>query len=174
VNADTQTWNGSYDLIGMLAAIRGSISESRPMSEVTIRCLGDFLTIILFDRSHPSASDYWDGNWITATVQVQAGSFHGSIGGQLRAEELATFHDQLARLQKSLRGVAEFATMERWLSIRVEGDGRGHMNCRCVIRDDPGMGNTLNCVLGTDQTFMRTTVAELAAAVQAFPVVGRP
>ena len=43
------------------------------------------------------------------------------------ADELLAFHDQLARLQESLRGTAEFATMEGWLSIRVEGnaDERG-------------------------------------------------
>jgi hypothetical protein len=145
------------------------------MCEVAIRCEGGgFLTITLVGRSHPGASDYWDGNWVMASVGVQAGGFRGSVGGHLRAEELADFHEQLARLQESLRGTAEFATMEGWLSIRVEGDGRGHMECRCVIRDEPGIGNTLDCTLSTDQTFTRSTVAELAAAVQAFPVVGRP
>jgi hypothetical protein len=145
------------------------------MAEVAIRCEGgEFLTINVLGRSHYPAADYWDGNWVTASVEVQAGGFRGSVGGHLRAEELVAFHDQLARLQESLRGTAEFATMEGWLSIRVEGDGRGHMECRCVIRDEPGIGNTLDCTLATDQTCTRATVAELAAAVQAFPVVGRP
>jgi hypothetical protein len=145
------------------------------MCEVAIRCEGGgFLTLTLIGRSHPGASDYWDGNWITASVEVQAGGFRGSVRGHLRAEELAAFYYQLARLQESLRGTAEFATREGWLSIRVEGDGRGHMVCRCVVRDEPGVGNTLDCTLATDQTFTRATVAELAAAVQAFPVIGRP
>jgi hypothetical protein len=145
------------------------------MCEVTIRREdGEFLTIALVSRSHPGASDYWDGNWVNASVKVWAGGFRGSLGGQVRAEELAAFHDQLARLQESLRGAAEFTTMEGWLSIRVEGDGRGHMECRCVIRDEPGIGNTLDCTLATDQTYTRSTVAELAAAVQAFPSIGTP
>lgn len=54
------------------------------------------------------------------------------------------------------------------------GDGRGHMACRCVVRDEPGIGNTLDCTLATDQTFTRTAVAELAAVVRAFPAIGRP
>ena len=114
------------------------------MCEVAIRCEGgEFLTITLVGRSHPGASDYWDGNWVTASVEIRAGGFRRSVSGHLRAEELATFHGQLARLQESLQGTAEFATMEEWLSIRVEGDGQGHMECRCVIRDQPGIGNTL-------------------------------
>jgi len=143
--------------------------------EVTIRCDGGgFLKITLLGRSHAGANDFWDGNWIQAAVKILAGGFRGSVGGYLRAEELVQFLDQLSQLQKSLRGTAEFVTMEEWLSIRVTGDGLGHMECRCNIRDQPGIGNTLDCTLATDQTFTQTTISELAAAVEAFPVVGKP
>jgi hypothetical protein len=135
---------------------------------------GSFLKITLIGRSHPGTSDYWDGNWIRAAVEVKAGGFRVSVDGDLRADELAQFLDQLTRLQESLQGTAEFETMEGWLSIRVIGDGRGHMEVRCVIQDEPGIGNTLNCTLASDQTFTRTTLNQLAAAVQALPVIGRP
>jgi hypothetical protein len=144
------------------------------MIEVTIRSEGgEFLTIALLGRVHPGAVDYWDGNWIAASTVARAGGFHGSVEGHLRADELAGFYQRLARLQETLLGAAEFATMEDWLSIRVEGDGRGGMTCRCGVRDEPGVGNTLAFKLATDQTFTRRTVAELAAAVEAFPVIGR-
>jgi hypothetical protein len=133
---------------------------------------GDFLAITLFGRSHPGASDYWDGNWLRAGIEVAAGGLRGSVGGDLRTDELVRFHDRLARLQESLRGTVEFETMEQWLSIRVTGDGRGHMEWRCVIRDQPGIGNTLDCTLATDQTFTQATVAELAATMREFPVIG--
>jgi hypothetical protein len=143
------------------------------MCEVSVRCDGgNLLSIRLLGRSHPGASDYWDGNWVTVAVEVVAGGFRGSVSGNLRSEELAQFHTQLARLQQSLRGTAELATMEQWLSVRVTGDGRGHVEFRCTIQDAPGIGNTLVCTLATDQTFTRDTVAELAAAVKAFPVIG--
>jgi len=145
------------------------------MSEVAIRCEGgNFLTITLLGRSHPEATDYWDGNWVMAAVGVAVGGFRGSVNGDLRTEELARFHEKLAMLQLSLRGTAEFETMEEWLSIRVTGDGRGHMMFRCVVRDQPGIGNTLDFSLATDQTFTRNTVIELGDAVQAFPVIGKP
>src|SRR5438067_1705785 len=144
------------------------------MFEIAIRGDGGgFLKIALLGRSHPNANDYWDGNWVRAAVDVHVGGFQGSVGSDLRAEELALFLDQLSQLQKSLRGTAEFETMEQWLSIRVTGDGRGHMDFRFVIRDQPGIGNTLKCMLATDQTFTQATVVELAAAVRAFPVVGK-
>jgi len=145
------------------------------MCEIAIRCNGgDFLTITLLGRSHPGATDYWEGNWIRAAVEVAAGGFRGSAGGDLRAEELAQFYDQLTRLQQSLRGTVEFETMERWLCIRITGDGNGHMEFRCTIRDQPGIGNTLDRTLATDQTFTRNTVMELGAAVHALPVIGKP
>jgi hypothetical protein len=145
------------------------------MNEVTVRTNGDeFLTLCLWGHSHPDAEDYWDGNWLYAGIEVKAGGFSGSVGGQVRAEELVAFGEQLKQLQETLRGTAEFKTMEDWLSIRVEGDGRGHMNFRCVILDERGGRATLHCTLATDQTFTRSTLAELAAAVEAFPVRGTP
>lgn len=145
------------------------------MGEVTIRGEnGDLLRITLLGRSHPGATDFWDGNWLWATVEVRAGAFRGSVCGDLRADELFRFLRQLVTLQESLGGTAEFQTMEGWLSLRLVGDGQGHMACRCVLRDKPGIGNALECTLTTDQTFIRETAAQLAAAVQAFPVIGEP
>jgi hypothetical protein len=145
------------------------------MCEVVIRGEGEeFLGMTLLGRSALGAGDYWDGNWVKALVDVHVGGFRGSVDGDLRAEELLRFHRQFELLQQSLRGHAWFETYERWLSIHVAGDGRGHMEVRSVIRDQPVMGNTLDCILVTDQSFTRATVAALAAAVRRFPVIGEP
>ncbi|MGQ9820768.1 MAG: WapI family immunity protein [Thermogutta sp.] len=142
------------------------------MFQFAIRGEGrDFLAVSVLGRSHPGAMDYWDGNWLQATVEVTAGGFRGSAAGDVRADELVCFHGQLVRLQDQLQGTAEFETMERWLSIRGTGDGKGHIEFRCMIRDQPGTGNTLNCTLATDQTFVRNTVTDLAEVIRAFPVV---
>jgi hypothetical protein len=144
------------------------------MWEVSIRCEGgNHLTLTLWGRSH-AATDYWDGNWVRASVEVEVGGFRGSVGGDVRTDELVRFHDQLAELQQALTGTAEFTTMEGWLSIRAEGNGRGHLTFRCAVHDEPGGENVLYCTLATDQTFTRSTVAELAAAIAALPVIGTP
>jgi hypothetical protein len=64
--------------------------------------------------------------------------------------------------------------MEGWLSIRAEANGRGHIRFKCIIRDEPGIGNTLDIESATDQTFTRSTRAQLAAVVKALPIIGRP
>jgi hypothetical protein len=145
------------------------------MCKIVIRSDGsDFLTISLLGRSHPMATDYWDGNWVKTAVEVTAGGFRAAVFGDLRTDEIARFHGQLVHLQELLRGTAELVTLEQWLLIQAAGDGQGHIGFRCVIRDSPGNGNTLDCSLATDQTFTQATVADLAAAVQAFPVIGKP
>ncbi len=142
----------------------------------TIRIGGEnaeFLSITILGRSHLDARDYWDGNWVRASVEVAAGGFRGTVGGDLRAEELASFHAEVASLAGSLAGEARFTTMEEWLSIFVTGDGRGQIELSCEVRDQPGTGNQLAFRLSLDQTCLRPMVAQLGRAVSEFPVVGR-
>ena len=134
----------------------------------------EFLAITLLGRTHPAARDYWDGNWVRAAVDVAAGGFRGEVDGDLRAEELAAFHRDLALLAESLAGEVNFTTMEQWLSIVASGDGHGHIELSCEIGDRPGIGNMLAFRLALDQTHLRPFVAQLGQAVTAFPVIGRP
>jgi len=134
---------------------------------------GEFLKISVPGRSHPDCDDYWDGNWLQATVDIRAGGFRGSVDGDIRAEELVAFQAQLVPLQQSLQGVAEYDTLEGWLSIRATGDGQGHIEIRCVVLDQPGIGNKLDFTLASDQTFLKQTIAQLTEATKAFPVIGR-
>ena len=135
---------------------------------------GDVISLTLLHRSRPDASDYWDGNWISASVQVTAGGFRGSVSGDLRADELHQFYKQFAQLQESLQGTAEFETMEGWLAIRIVGDGKGRMDLECTVRDQPGIGNTLRFSIASDQTYTRNAVDEWRLVVEAFPVLSEP
>lgn len=54
---------------------------------------GGFLTIAVIARSHPGATDYLDGDWVGASIDVQPGGFRGSVHGHLRAEEVADLHE---------------------------------------------------------------------------------
>lgn len=125
-------------------------------------------------RNYPEVSDYWDGNWLGSSIDVHVGGFRGHVDADLRAEEFASFRDALRRLTEDLSGTATFETMEHWLTIRVSGDGRGHFEALCELRDDPGMGNQLRFTLAFDQTYLPAMLHELDAIVAAFPVVGRP
>ena len=128
--------------------------------------------IKMLRRNHPTATDFWDANWLSVRVQVRAGGFEGRANGDLRAEELAAFRDGLARLHQTLKGEASFETMETWLSLRVTADGLGHMQVRGEVRDAPGTGNRLTFALALDQTDLPELLEGLDAICREFPAVG--
>jgi hypothetical protein len=123
-------------------------------------------------REFPEASDYWDGNWVYATIR--AGAFRGEYEALLRTDELTSFRDQLATLHTALNGSATFETMEHWLRVDVQGDGRGHFLAKCEARDQPGVGNTLRFELTFDQTELPPMLTALDEVVRAFPIKGSP
>jgi len=120
----------------------------------------------------PDTDDYWDGNWVYADVAVVVGAFRGSYEAVLRTDEFARFRDDLQVLHNSLKGGATFETMERWLAIHIEGDGRGHFTAKCEARDQPGMGNQLTFELAFDQTELPAVLRDLDELKRAFPVEG--
>jgi hypothetical protein len=149
----------------------------RPMAEAVIRFGGaeaDYLTLTLHGRSLPHATDYWDGNWLACTADVAAGAFRGSLDRLLRNEDIIRFHDRVAELYERLTGEAVFDTAEGWFDLRLIGDGRGHIDARGQLCDDPVHGNVLEFRLFFDQTYLPPLLAQLRAAMQRFPVVGSP
>jgi hypothetical protein len=122
----------------------------------------------------PDCEEYWDANWFYASVTIAAGGFRGSFEALLRAEEFVRFRDELRPLQQSLNGQAKFETMEHWLAIDVEGDGRGHFAARCEARDQPGVGNTLSFTLSFDQTELPAILRDLDEIARRFSVRGVP
>jgi hypothetical protein len=133
----------------------------------------EFLRLTLHGRSHPDATDFWDGNWLDCTAEVAAGAFRGDLRRALRADELEAFRQQSAVLHDRLTGEAVLDTMEEWLRVRVVGDGRGHLEASCRLCDDPAFGNTLDCRLHLDQTFLPAVLRQLDRALQTYPVIGR-
>jgi hypothetical protein len=132
---------------------------------------------LLVEPTHwefPDAEDYWDGNWVYANVTVVVGGFRGSYEAMLRTEEFVRFRDHLGQLYGKLTGAAAFETMEHWLAIRVEGDGRGHFTAKCEARDQPGMGNKLLFDLTFDQTELPLLLRDLNELTRAYPVRGKP
>jgi hypothetical protein len=132
------------------------------------------LSMLVTRREFPEASDYWDGNWVYATIRIRAGAFRGEYEALLRTDELASFRDQLGTLHAALNGSATFETMEHWLRVDIQGDGRGHFLAKCEARDQPGIGNTLRFELTFDQTELPPALTALDEVIRAFPVKGSP
>ena len=131
----------------------------------------EFILLDVINRSYPTANDFYDGNWLNTKAVVKVGCFTGTVNGQLRADELASFQVELSKLYKSLSGSAKFLTLERWLSFEITGDGRGHFSCVGEITDGSVRGNTLNFELDLDQTFLPESLNSLEKVASAFPVL---
>lgn len=125
-------------------------------------------------RENPEAMDADDGNWIYATIDIAAGAFRGSFEANLRAEDFERFRDELRPLYERLDGSATFDTMEGWLRIAVQGDGKGHFHAACEAIDRPGLGNRLTFAIDFDQTELPAMVRAVEAICDAVPVVGAP
>jgi hypothetical protein len=131
----------------------------------------EFIALTVKGRERPDSTDYWDANWLACSVEVAAGAFRGRHDSSIRTEELEQFYQQVGGLNERLVGQAELATMEGWLVIRLIGDGRGHVEVTCRLCDDPASGNTLECRLSVDQTFLLPLLHQLAAVTSVYPVV---
>jgi len=114
--------------------------------------------------------DYHDDNWVTVRARVGAGGFRGTIDAAFLTEEFVSFLTQLRSLHTSLSGIAEFATLEGQLHLRLTGDGRGHIELIGEASDQPGIGNQLHFTSHFDQSQLQASIHELERVTAAFPV----
>ena len=136
------------------------------------RLQGSRVLLDVKGRKEPTAEDYWEANWLVVGMTVEMGHWRGRFDVDLRAEEFERFLLELRHLYEQLDSVAEFATMERWLSLRLEGDGLGHIKVAGEARDRPGSEDRLLFTTGLDQTDLAELIHELQAVVAEFPVRG--
>ena len=134
----------------------------------------EYLLISVFQCQFPQNEDFWDGNWLVAAAEVSVGVFTGKMKGYLRTDEFLAFQQELIELYRRLTGTAYFSTMEGWLAIQLTGDGLGHIEAACLLKDDPAGGNKLTFTLEFDQTYIPQILKELTQVIQTYPIVGRP
>jgi hypothetical protein len=141
---------------------------------IRIECeQAEFFHLTIEGRERPDSTDYWDANWLVCTAEVAAGAFRGRLNSRLRTDELEQFYQQVELLYERLSGEAELTTMEGWLAFRLLGEGLGHVEATCRLRDDPASGNTLECHLTMDQTFLPPLLLQLATVLKTYPVLHR-
>ena len=114
--------------------------------------------------------EYWDDNWLSVEIRVRAGGFRGKAAATIITSELTRFLSELRPLFETLRGSAEFATMEGQLGLRLVGDGKGHVELRGEVADQAGIGNRLHFVLQLDQSQLGTSIRDLEKVISEFPV----
>jgi hypothetical protein len=134
----------------------------------------EHLSIAVLGREHAGADDYWDGNWVIATISVAVGGFTGQVRASLRMDEIHRFNEGLKFLNQNLFGAAVLESMEHWISLTVKAGSRGRIEIHGELSDGAGVGNVLSFDLAeVDQTYVAGWISDLDDIERAFPVIGK-
>ena len=128
------------------------------------------IEVEVFGYERAPVGEYWDDNWLTVEIRVQAGGFKGKASAAILTGELASFLSQLRPLFETLGGTAKFETMENQLALQLTGNGKGHIELRGEVADHLGIGNRLHFTLQFDQTQLGASIRELEKVTTTFPV----
>jgi len=116
-----------------------------------------------------AVGEYYDDNWLTVEIRVRAGGFRGKASATIITAELTKFLSELRPLYQALSSTAEFTTMEEQLSLRLVGDGKGHIELHGEVADQPGIGNRLHFTLRFDQSQLGASIHDLEQVTLQFP-----
>jgi hypothetical protein len=133
----------------------------------------DHITVTVLRRDDQTSSDFWDANWLASQIAVKVGRFSAGFEAPLRTTDFENFRKGLERLSKTLRGDASFETLERWINLRITGDGHGHLRVNGKVTDDPSFGNRLSFSINSlDQTFLPELIESLKRIENSYPSLG--
>jgi hypothetical protein len=133
----------------------------------------DHVLIQIRNRMHPGSTDFWDGNWLTSHIHVQAGGFKARIDAGLRTDELRAFRVALQRVYSEVHGSAALSSVEHWIELTAECRPTGSLSISGTVADHPGMRNTLHFTIeDLDQTDIPPLLDALIAVEERFPVLG--
>ena len=104
----------------------------------------DRVEIDVLGYERTPVGEHFDDNWLVVKIRVHVGGFRGTSNASILTDELTRFLSELRPLYDKLKGSAEFSTMEEQLSLRLVGDGKGHVELRGEISDQAGIGNRLH------------------------------
>jgi hypothetical protein len=127
------------------------------------------IDVLRYEENQP-VGEFYDDNWLTVEISVHAGGFHGKAGAALITSELVNFASELVPLFETLKGSARFETIEEQLSLRLVGDGKGHIELRGEVADRAGTGNRLRFTLQFDQSQLGISIRQLEKVTSQFPV----
>jgi hypothetical protein len=118
--------------------------------------------------------DYWDGNWVLATAQVEdSGSRVAVYGPILHLPELRTWLDELEAVHKTLAGTAELPTMEPNLRVVLRAVPLGRLEAEIELTPDHLRQEHRFSVM-LDQSFLPQLCWSIRQLLKEFPIVGTP
>ena len=129
---------------------------------------GSYIRLTPQHRLYPTAVDDHDRDWIATLVQVQGSVFSGEFMADCMVSDFVAFKQEMKKLETDLNAAADFKTMEGPVSIKIKGDGLGHLLITIQLTPVPGNMDTLVFSMESDQTQIKPILRQLEAITCAY------
>lgn len=177
LRASAQSVVGASPGITIQSNDRASVFLTSKLCSMTDFVIGNLdsehVTIEVIDRGYPTASDYWDGNWLRTMLTIAVGAWRATYPADLRTDEFERFQYQLRTLDADLTGEAVFTSMDGFLDLRLIGDGLGHIRVEGMAQDSADNPSCLEFALPPiDQTYLPALIDSLTTILEKYPVIG--
>ena len=145
-----------------------SAPQTKEMGQPAIAFGG--LAIWIHGRQFPGAKDYWDGNWLRATVRCNdVGSSVSAHGAIIHLGEVAQWLGEIEKLHQNLEGKATLACVEPNLHVDLRPKGLGHISV--VIDITPNQITQSHQFRDeVDQTMLPPLISPCREVLQKYPL----
>jgi hypothetical protein len=135
----------------------------------------DGLSIWVRGRQFPSASDYYDANWLVMRVTMERGRTSVTADGAiLMTSDFERFRNELAAMNQIMKGEANLAGYEPNLTVSLAMGRLGHIGGRIEITPDH-LGERHSFEIGAlDQSYLPKLITSCDELLRNYPVVNRP
>ena len=122
-------------------------------------------------RQFPSASDYWDGNWLIVRAQMEANGARIKCGGPfLMTTDIKHFRDGLMTMVNTLAGEATLMGLEPELNLLLKMEKLGHVEGVIEITPDH-LNQHHSFTVAADQSYLPALIRGCDAILDRFPVI---
>jgi hypothetical protein len=120
-------------------------------------------------REFPRAKDYWDANWVNATVYCDAqGASVWVTGPILHLSELKQWAENSAKMYQTLSGHVDLKCIEPNLSVQMDITKTGQVDVQVDITADP-LHQTHHFEFSIDQSYLPAVIQGCQAMLGKFP-----
>jgi hypothetical protein len=108
---------------------------------------GDHISIRV--RPEPNSE-----GWFGAVVEIRCDGWHSLLGANFYRDELKRFAEEIRILYRDLSGTALLQPIEPFITLKFEGDGKGHVVVDGVARKSLSVATKLAFQFEIDQTYL--------------------
>lgn len=131
------------------------------------------LNLWVHSYQFPEQQDFWDGNWLNATVRCSATGATVCVSGSfIRVPEIEQWAIEAKLLADALKREASLDCMEPELSVSLKAKSLGHIEMEVKISPDP-LTQKHEFTFEIDQSYLPKLISQCAQLIQRFPIKGR-